>query len=206
MGSTSVWQPVTADESSCFAYSTSGTSSESAWLKDPTDLNQKYDLISFLATAQKLRVGFSNITWQPALQAIGHGGTAEIRESLIGVQTSLAFKRVRLPLHSALEESSIFRSLVAEILVLMHPSIFEHPNIIRLECIGWDISLEQEKVWPVLVFEKSRYGDLNWFADFGAGIGMSLEQRLKLCMDVVTAIMDMHASGSSNVIPVNWSS
>ena len=83
----------------------------------------------------------------------------------------------------------------------MHPSKFEHPNIISLEGIGWDVSLEDEKVWPVLVFEKSPYGDLDWFANLGAGTSMSLGQKLRLCTDVVAAIMEMHSSGLNYLRP-----
>lgn len=204
MASSAIWQPASSDETLCFAYSTSGVSSEPASLIDPDASSQHYDLISFLATAQKLGVHFSNITWQPALQAFGLGGTAEIRQSLVNLQTSIAFKRVKQPPGSVLDESSIFRALITEILVLMHPSVFKHPNIITFEGVGWDVSLEDERVWPVLMFEKSAYGDLDWFANHGAGEGLSLEKRLKLCRDVVTAIMDMHSYGTKNQHPKHF--
>ena len=106
-----------------------------------------------------------------------------------------------IPPGSALDESLIFRTLIAEILVLMHPSMFAHPNIITFEGICWDVSLEEERVWPVLMYEKSVYGDLEWFANYGAGTSLSLDTRLKLCRDVVAAIMDMHSSGMYNQRP-----
>ena len=201
MASSGIWQPATSDETLCFAYSTSGISSQTASLRYPAASSQHYDLISFLATAQKLRISFSNITWQPMLQALGLGGTAQIRQSMVNLQTSIAFKRVKRPPGSALDESLIFRTLIAEILVLMHPSMFAHPNIITFEGICWDVSLEEERVWPVLMYEKSVYGDLEWFANHGAGTSLSLDTRLKLCRDVVAAVMDMHSSGMYNQRP-----
>ncbi len=51
------------------------------------------------------------------------------------------------------------RKLIAEILVLGHPSIYGHSNIMRLEGVCLDVSEEDKKVWPVLVFEKSQYED-----------------------------------------------
>ena len=47
------------------------------------------DFLSFLGIAQMLRIDFLPITWQPALETVGHGGTAEIRQALVNLQMSL---------------------------------------------------------------------------------------------------------------------
>jgi hypothetical protein len=47
-------------------------------------------------------------------------------------------------------------------------------------------------VWPVLVLEKSQYGDLYNFATLPVGRELCFAKRLKLCVDVGTAISDMH--------------
>lgn len=192
--SDSIWQPVSSDINVSFMYSESGISCESASMKSPIPIDQHCGFISFLSIAQKLQIDFLPVSWQPALQGIGLGGTAEIRQSLMNLQMTFAFKRARQPSGSGLHETHIFRCLIAEILVLGHPSIYGHPNILRLEGICWDVSPEDEKVLPVLVFEKSQYGDLGWFANSGSGIHMSFEHRLKLCADIVVAVQVMHSN------------
>jgi hypothetical protein len=152
----------------------------------------RHDFLTFLGIAQSLKIDFLPITWQPALDTVGQGGTAEIRQALINLQTSFAFKRL-ISTRPA-EEAKNFQALIAEISVLGQPSIRDHPNIITLEGICWDIILETEKVWPVLVFEKARLGDLLAFMEQGAGKKLSLEDRLQLCVDIATAVADMHSN------------
>ena len=80
--------------------------------------------------------------------------------------------------------------------MLGHPVIREHPNVVELEGICWDVQSEG-KVWPVLVFQKTQPGDLESFMELPAGRDLSIKDRLKLCMDVGTAIMDMHSNRRS---------
>lgn len=174
--------------------SESGISCESTSMKSPIPIDQHCGFNSFLLIAQKLQIDFLPVSWQPALQGIGLGGTEETRQSLMNLQMTFAFKRARQPSGSGLHETHIFRCLTAEILVLGHPSIYGHPNILRLEGICWDVSPEDEKVLPFLVFEKSQYGDLGWFANSGSGIHMSFEHRSKLCADIVVAVQVMHSN------------
>jgi hypothetical protein len=149
-----------------------------------------YNLISFLGIAQRQQIDFLPVIWQPALDKVGEGGTAEIREALINLRTSYAFKRFK---PTDQDEGKIFRELVSEISVLGHRSIRSHPNITRLEGISWDIPQGGKKVWPVLVFEKTKCGDLEKFAHSQAGQNMGLEDRLKICVDVGTAVNDLHS-------------
>jgi hypothetical protein len=151
-----------------------------------------HDFLTFLGIAQSLKIDFLPITWQPALDTVGQGGTAEIRQALINLQTSFAFKRLISTLPA--EEARNFQALIAEISVLGQPSIRDHPNIITLEGICWDVIPETEKVWPVLVFEKARLGDLLAFMEQGAGKKLSLEDRLKLSVDIATAVAEMHSN------------
>jgi hypothetical protein len=72
-----------------------------------------FDFLSFLGIAQSLKVDFLPITWQPALDTIGYGGTAKIRQTLVNIQMSFAFKRLIL--------TENFQALVAEISVLGQP-------------------------------------------------------------------------------------
>jgi hypothetical protein len=181
------------DSSDSLIYSAaSGRLSRSDALARSVTTDLHYDFLTFLAIAQHLNIDFLPITWQPALAKVGNGGTAEIRQALVNLQMSFAFKRL-IPTQFAKSEDKIFQALIAEILVLGHPSIRSHPNIIRLEGICWDVDPEDEKVWPVLMFEKTQHGDLHTFMKRGVGVGLSFEDKLSLCADVAMAIMDMHS-------------
>ena len=171
-----------------------GNSSENAALiSTPTTNSPYYDFISFLEAAQKLKIDFLPITWHPDLDVVGKGGTAEILQSPINLQTSLAFKRRRRPQQSPSDERNPFQALVSEVCILGHPSIRSHANIIQLEGICWDIPSGVDKVWPVLVFERTQYGDLENFLNSDIGKTMCLEDRLKLCVDVALAIVTLHS-------------
>lgn len=83
---------------------------------------------------------------------------------------------------------------MCEVSVLGHPLVRSHPNIIRLEGVCWDVSFDEDEVWPVLVFEKARYGDLRKFISTKTGGSINWVDRVKLCADIATAIMLMHSS------------
>jgi hypothetical protein len=90
-----------------------------------------------------------------------------------------------------------FQNIIREMIVLSQPSIREHPNIIRLEGICWDIP-QDDQVWPVLVFQKAHFGDLYHFSRSGAGRDLSMEDRLSLCIDIGIAIRDMHSNSKAS--------
>ena len=168
------------------------------------------DLIDFLGVAQKSEIDFLPITWQPTLDHIGRGATAEIRETLINIQKSFAFKRPLLRSAFDIEEleTRIFPSLIAEISVLGHSSIRGHPSIIQLEGICWEIFAEERQtlsreepidttksgIVPVLVFEKAKHGDLHEFMTQGAGRKLQLMERLHLCSEIARVVADMHGN------------
>ena len=148
------------------------------------------DLLSFLAIVQASEIDMLPIQWQPALDTVGEGATAEIRQLYIDIQTTFVFKRFRWTTQN---ESSNYRALMCEVSILGHRSIRSHPNILRLEGICWDINLEDKGVWPVLVFEKGSYGDLRTFVDTNAGRNLRWDDRIKLCADIAAAMESMHS-------------
>jgi len=90
---------------------------------------------------------------------------------------------------------------------LCYPAVSRYPNILELQGICWDVAPKEyssssghsadysplnNKLWPVLVFEKSHFGDLNYFAKLESGRGLSFQARLKLCLEIGCAIRDMH--------------
>ena len=204
--------------------------STSSWLysgpsnRRGTEIEIPDDFVSILGICQRLGVGFLPVTWFPALDALGIGGQAEIRQSMVNVSLSFAFGRVKLKDHTQQEERDAYQALKSHVTILRHPAIRLHPNILSLMGICWDIrsqsskkaSIDEEQVqmgssvlidalrvserawrsnvWPVLVYEKSKHGDLTQFMISHPGLGLSMAQKLKLCMDVVGAVCDMHSA------------
>ena len=192
-------------DSRLISFTTSGNFSVSATLASAaTATNTPYDLLTFLGIAQSLNIDFLPITWDADQASIGQGGTAEISQSSVNLETAFAFKRLS-PVDSALSEAqqtTIFKALIAELCVLGHKSIRGHGNINKLEGICWDIEPESERVWPAFVFEKTQHGDLKTFMEYGAGTRLDLRDRLLLCAEIATAVSDLHLSGgqSRNVL------
>jgi hypothetical protein len=158
--------------------------------------NASYDLITFLAVIQKLQIEILPITWQAARQPIGVGATGRINEALINLHTSFAFKCVSDRHKERESKEAIIQILINEVTVLGHEHIRNHPNIVELQGICWDVSNDEgdDKVWPVLVFKKTQYADLYNCAMLPVGRELCFTERLKLCTDVGTAIWDMHSN------------
>ena len=157
----------------------------------------QHDLLSFLGIAQALLTDFLDITWQPTLGSLGRGGTSEILQSDVNENTSFAFKRSLLanPAVSTVDESQTFKVLIAEVLTLGHPLIWQHSNIVNFHGICWEFDARSEKVYPVLVFEKAQLGSLHSFMETEAGKRISLEEKLGICADVAEAILELHRYG-----------
>ena len=112
-----------------------------------------YDFIAVLGLIQRLHIPLLPITWQEGLGQIGEGGSSKVFQALVNVHMSFAFKRFHHP------QSNPFQAILQELVVLSHPVIQKHEHIVRLEGIYWDIPSDHE-MWPVLVFQKARFGDL----------------------------------------------
>lgn len=144
-----------------------------------------YDFIAVLGLAQRLGILFLPITWQ-ALDEIGRGGQAKINQALVNIETSFAFKRFNSP-HP-------FQEIAQEMEALSRPIIRKHEHIVRLEGVCWDIT-DDDRVWPVLVFQKTHLGALHEFVRSERFRNLSIDDRLNLCAEIGIAIKDMHASG-----------
>lgn len=158
---------------------------------EPT--NFSWNLLTFLSIAQSLNIDFLPITWAPALDTVDRGGTSEIRQSLVNVETALAYKR--LILDEVKDEEKTFQSLIAELTILGQEGIRANENLVRLEGVCWDVNPLPEKVWPVFVFEKAELGSLMSFMQDVRSKGKFLEfsERLELCADVGRGIWVMHS-------------
>ena len=154
------------------------------------------DLIAFLSIIQKYNVDYLPITWQPALSTLGVGGSGTISQSTFIPEKPLAFKRF----HDSENPDGDFLPMMSEVLILSQPPIQNHPNIVDLEGICWEIT-GAEKAVPVLIFEKASW-DLQQFMNVPEGRDMVFEDRLKICADVGGAIVALHAYGFSNYASV----
>jgi len=152
------------------------------------------DLITFLGVVQSMEIDILPLTWQPALDLAGEGGTSRVTQSIINIQTNFVFKCVSDKQRQKYSESDIFQSIINEITVLGHPKLREHNQVNQLQGVCWDIAAH-DKIWPVLVFEKSQFKDLSHFLRLTVGRNLPFKDRLELCVDVGTAIIDMNSLG-----------
>ena len=180
------------------------------------------DFIAILETCQNLEIDFLPITWQPALETLGVGGQAEVHQSLVTAALSFAFGRIKLGASTREAERAAYQALRSQLLVLGNPIIRSHPNVISLIGVCWDIqprvdhgggggdptgSLEtydketeilenapacKWMIWPVLVYEKTKHGDLSCFFESPAAQDLDMKQKLKLCEGIAAGIRDMH--------------
>lgn len=180
------------------------------------------DFIAILETCQNLEIDFLPITWQPALENLGVGGQTEVHQSLVTAALSFAFGRIKLSDSTREAERAAYQALRSQLLVQGHPIIRSHPNVISLIGVCWDIQPRVDHgsggrgatgnleihdkefevsenapackwtIWPVLVYEKTRHGDLSCFIESPAAQDLDIKQKLKLCEGIAAGIRDMH--------------
>jgi hypothetical protein len=162
-------------------------------------LDDKCDIVDFLAVVQYMGLDLLPIKWQSHLAPTGEGATSKINVSLINAEKSFAFKCVserqrQMVQTQDISVADVFRTLINEVLVLAHHRFQGYPTLASLQGICWDIRSDNE-VWPVLVFEKSEFGDLHGFLMSTAGRKLGPIDRLQLCSEIGCAIADMHSLG-----------
>lgn len=155
--------------------------------------HHEYCFLAVLGLAQRLNINFLPITWQAALGSVGEGGQSKISQALVNLLSSFAFKRLKGNSQDHMSHHTPFKDIVSEMMALSHPSIRNHPHIVGLHGMCWDIP-EDDQVWPVLVFQKANLGDLYQFMKSPGGQKSSVEDRLKLCANIGIAIRDMHSA------------
>lgn len=131
-------------------------------------------------------------TWEPGRDLLGVGASGHVNQSLLSIETSLAFKRHASFGRDEEARQQLFRDWVSEISILRFPEIEQHPNIIELEGIAWEVVESGSTVLPVLVYRKSQLGTLRNFVEDNVG-RLSLDQKLKLCLDVASALSVLHS-------------
>ena len=156
--------------------------------------NNDFTFLDLLGLAQNLGIDFLPIRWQPELEMAGQGGTAQIYQSMINIQVTFAFKRLKVSESEEVKARNL-SALLAEIAILGHPAIRNHAHVVSIEGICFDVVQEEERVSPVLVFEKTACGDLAKFMTEGAGRELTIDARLALLTDIALAIRDLHTLG-----------
>jgi serine/threonine protein kinase len=149
------------------------------------------DFLSFIAVAQGLDSEFLPTTWEPARGELGGGTSGRVYQSYINNETSFAFKSPIIS-GSEVDEAIAFRALICEVLILRHPVIQQHMNIIELEGIAWQVIPNGPKALPVLVFPLAPYGTL-WEYMEAELRPPAFDSRLKICLDIGSGLAIMHS-------------
>jgi hypothetical protein len=184
--------PFTYSSSSLATDSQTKCFGESARREYPAETYSGYSFIAVLALIQRLEIDLLPITWQASLDGLGQGGQGKISQALVNIQTSFAFKRFK---HV---KNDPFWEIVQEMVVLRHPIVRDHPFIIQLIGICWDIP-DNNQVWPVLVFKKTHLGDLYRFTRSSIGGDLSLQNKIKICTEIGIALHDMHHNSKASI-------
>jgi hypothetical protein len=158
------------------------------------------DFLSFLEALQANQVDVLATTWQQALDSLGTGATAEVRQSLVNLQTSFAFKRPMFR-HSAFDVDALFEWLIREVTILRHPASRNHKNLLSLEGVCWDYYTSDISLRPVLIFQRAQHGNLLQYVAKQGYQNMTLSHRLELATDVMSALGALHAA-SKIVVPI----
>jgi hypothetical protein len=159
------------------------------------------DLLAVLAACQIFEIDLLPIRWQPGQDDIGLGGEARISQSVVNARTSFAFKRVRTDRWLGGQFS--FKNLLSEIHILGNKSIRNHSNIAKLLGVCWEtIEDKIDTVLPVLVYEKSIYGDLARFLETPIGQALDFNERWSICKQILAGVTQLHSCGT--LIRESW--
>ena len=154
-----------------------------------SDLGHDKSLIYFLATLQQFGVDILPITWQPALDELGFGASAHVNQSIINVQSSLAFKRIA--------SNTSYKALLLEVIISSTPKVRGHPNVNALEGVCWEVRAQSlGKLFdavPVLVYQKASFGNLRDLMRNKIGQRLSFALKLQICLDIAMALETLHS-------------
>ena len=160
-----------------------------------------YDLLSFLAITERLsnlRLYAFTPSYQPSGRlTIRTGASGIVHDQALSSERGIIFKRYRTTPQSSRRD--VFKAIISEVMVLKHPVLAKHPNIVDLDGITWDVEVERgqpPQITPVLILKRAEHGNLADFFRTSQGRNLSLEQRLRLCIDVALALDAMHTYGN----------
>jgi len=162
------------------------------------------NLIRLLTVAIALKVNILPLTWRPALESLGEGATGLVSQSPLNSQIEFAFKRFNRVNRSPTLSEADFRTLqydamISEMVTLSCPQIYDHPNIVNLEGLCWELLPGSDEVWPVLAFRKAEGGDLLHFLSSPDALEFDSDDLLTVCGEVGKALRMMHLCGTVNL-------
>ena len=159
------------------------------------------DLFLFCSLAQAYEVDMLPMTWQPALESLGTGRTSDVSQSLLNIQTSLAFRRAFRDgaddQYQSDDSSDVLSRLCTELSILAHPPLRNNPNILRLEGYCWDYLPDSFGALPVFVFEEAQCGNLQDFMASERGRTLGIAKRLELAAQIAKGLAGMHKCRTS---------
>lgn len=94
---------------------------------------------------------------------------------------------------NALQKS--LKAVVGELRVLGTHGIKGHPGIIECEGICFERKPGFSDLLPVLVFQKASHGTLRQLVYSLEGTGLSMKDRIQMCITMVAAVKQLHESG-----------
>lgn len=91
-------------------------------------------------------------------------------------------------------ETQRFDALVREIIMLSHPPITDHRNIVDLIAIGWEDCVDYDSglIWPVSIIECAPYGSVQDFL-LSSRFEFAFQHLKALCGDIADALAWLHA-------------
>ncbi|KAL4901623.1 kinase-like domain-containing protein [Aspergillus multicolor] len=100
--------------------------------------------------------------------------------------------------HKVQADDEILLRLMNEIYILCNSVVLNQEYVLQLQGICWDVPsrsspgmLQDDKVWPVLVFQKAPFGDLYRFAQGSIGQGIEFTMRWRICVEIGGALAHM---------------
>lgn len=116
------------------------------------------------------------------------------RETRRSKGDAIVLKRPKLAYNSRgrFSEPHVIENITQELRVLSHPYLRQHPNILDLFGIAWEVESEGSlfDIWPVLPTEYAEFGTLEDYLAWE--VSRDYKTKLQLCCDVAAGIQGLH--------------
>jgi len=174
------------------------------------DHEPTYNILTCLACAQQRDIDLVGLSPFEAQGQLGQGGQSTVMQTRASVDTVLAFKKPNskgvgswLSTRSLTKRiENVYRDVATEIMALSEPGIRDHPNIIQLQAISWEVQnirtwtfKKVPRVWPVLLMERADHGDLQDYLATKEGRELNFEDKIEFCHGIASAIAAAHSKG-----------
>lgn len=171
-----------------------------------TELDGHPPILSLLAIASRLNCNIFPLIWGSEMVGLGEGATGKFSQSPLNAQITIAYKRFsRRPssdgtLTRGERLHLLYKALICELIVLHHRELYDHPNIVKLEGICWEVVKEFNEIWPVLVFRKADLGSLDHFLTRPESKDIDMTELVIICGEVAKALRIMHLCGKTPLL------